>query len=153
MKVKPCGHCSGLIDLLGHQSDVIEFMRKFEIDYAGPPRYLPVDLQKFRDALLDEELKEYKDAANLEEKFDALLDLLYVVYGALHLHGFPTEKGWERVHRANMLKERGPAKKTKRGHSHDLIKPGGWQPPTFTDLVPEPPKEDTTNASPETNNP
>lgn len=86
------------------------------------------------------------NATNLEDALDALIDSVYVTLGTADLMGFgshvPREatskwstiwwEGWNRVHNANMLKEKG---KTSRGHDIDLIKPKGWLKPQFKDLL------------------
>lgn len=119
--------------------DVVDFHKKFGIDYAGPPRQLDAELEAFRTARMMEELKEYSDAKTLADKQDALVDLVYVALGTAHVHGmnqFPI--GWWRVHMANMMKERvASAADSRFGHSHDIIKPPGWIAPYHHDLVGE----------------
>lgn len=136
-------------------ADIVAFHKKFEVDYAGPPRQLPTDLLDFRVKFLKEELREYEDDANalachlltdktdvantthlLEKQLDALVDLVYVALGTAHLHGFDFDEAWRRVHEANMKKIRtARAEDSKRGSTHDVVKPEGWEPPSHTDLV------------------
>ena len=82
----------------------------------------------------------------LDKALDALIDITYVALGTADMMGFgshvPLEcmskwssiwwESWNRVHTANMAKERG---KTSRGHDIDLIKPAGWKKPEFGDLL------------------
>jgi predicted HAD superfamily Cof-like phosphohydrolase len=87
---------------------------------------------------------------NLEEALDGLIDMDVVLLGTADLMGFGTQlplgvtsrwrtiwsEAWERVHKANMSKERvAPGEKSKRGSDTDLIKPEGWKKPTFEDLL------------------
>ena len=116
--------------------DIQEFHKKFGIEYKGSPRQLPQDISDFRIKFMQEELDEYTDAKTLDEKFDALIDLVYVALGAAHLHGFPFNKGWLVVHRANMKKIRATkAEQSKRGYASDVIKPDGWQPPDIDKVL------------------
>ena len=87
---------------------------------------------------------------DLEKALDGLVDLEVVLHGTAHLMGFHnhvpdmvtskyatiwSEAKW-RVHKANMAKERVAVGQVgKRGSSHDLIKPKGWKPPEFGDLL------------------
>lgn len=147
-----------LEDSIDPLRDVQEFHEKFGLAYNGPPRSLPVGLQRFRTKFLKEELKEYTDAVDelskflkdpspsfddeaahkLEKMLDALVDLLYVLLGTAYLHGFGPifRTAWRRVHRANMSKIRVDSKaNSKRKSEFDVVKPPGWQPPTMRDLV------------------
>lgn len=138
-------------------ADIKEFHKKFGLEYDGPPRLLPEELQDFRRRFLDEELTEYftatywardalghalahRDIAEhhhqLEKAFDGLVDLVYVALGTAYLHGFDFEEGWRRVHEANMKKVRVERPEdSKRGSTFDVVKPEGWEPPSLIDLV------------------
>lgn len=86
--------------------DVIEFHKKFQLEYDGPLRTLEEELQSFRSKFLDEELCEYTTAAmaalkssqaseldpadityHLDKALDALCDYVYVALGNAYLHG------------------------------------------------------------------
>jgi predicted HAD superfamily Cof-like phosphohydrolase len=112
--------------------DIKAFHEKFELAYEGPPRWLPGMLSEFRSRFLEEEILEYRTALTLEGKFDALVDLVYVAIGTAHLHGFPFDEAWRRVHKANMSKVRGASE---RSASYDVVKPPNFVPPDLTDLV------------------
>jgi predicted HAD superfamily Cof-like phosphohydrolase len=118
-------------------TDIKDFHEKFEIDYKGPPRFLPAELSKFRDGFHEEECIEYRVAPTLEDKLDALVDLVYVALGTAHVHGFDFDEAWKRVHAANMAKKKAAAdgSDSKRGSAHDVIKPEGWTAPDLSDLV------------------
>lgn len=116
--------------------DIAKFHEKFGLDYDGPPRKIDGELKNFRAEFLEEEVMEYQESQAQADEFDALIDLLYVAFGTLYLHGYPVEEGWRRVHEANMKKVR--AKKesdSKRQSTYDVVKPVGWTAPDLRDLV------------------
>lgn len=119
--------------------DVTEFHKKFGLQYEGPPRALPGEIVDFRVGFKLEEIDELRQAileSNLEKQLDALVDLVYVALGTAHLQGFDFNAAWQRVHAANMLKQRAlKAEDSKRGSTYDVVKPEGWQPPDLSDLV------------------
>ena len=112
---------------------VKEFMTLFGQPVVDKPAIMTENRNKLRIALIFEELKEYAEASGLEEymhglcigsahiydqkesftkdvnlteQFDALLDLQYVLSGAVVENGFSTifDEGFEEVHRSNMSK-------------------------------------------------
>lgn len=120
--------------------DVVNFHRKFQIQYIGPPRKkLDPKLNRFRDERLKEELREHLESKDPAKRFDGLLDLIYIAMGTIHLHGWDFYTGWSRVHMANMAKVRGEGHEGKYGsdgvHVVDIIKPLGWRAPRLEDLV------------------
>lgn len=119
--------------------DITDFHQKFELTYEGRPRELPDDLFWFRQGFIDEEIKEYLKGwqdQNLEKQFDALIDIVYVVMGTAYMHGFNWNRGWERVHAANMSKVRAKtAEESARDSTFDVVKPEGWEPPFYGDLM------------------
>lgn len=118
-------------------ADIAAFHEKYGIAYNGPPRRLPSDLGDFRGQFLREEADEYVAAFTDAEKLDAIVDLIYVAVGTAYLHGYDINEAWRRVHAANMRKVRAQAdgSDSKRGSSHDVVKPAGWTPPDLNDLV------------------
>lgn len=121
----------GVVDMW---NDVVRFHQHYKIDYDGPPRVLDPGLEKFRRDFMREEHKEFDDATNDALRFDACLDLIYVVLGYCRLRGWNVPEGWRRVHRANMLKKLAEQQDPKR-HGMDVIKPPGWVAPNHDDLV------------------
>lgn len=120
----------------GFLKDIEAFHIKYQLQYKDRPRFLPEELSGFRIRFLEEEFEEYLLANTLEDKFDALIDLVYVALGTAYLHGFDFEEGWNRVHAANMAKVRAQmADESKRGTKFDVVKPEGWTPPDLSDLV------------------
>lgn len=74
---------------------------------------------------------------NHSEAFDGLLDMVYVILGTAHFLGYPWQMGWRLVQRANMSKIRAQSdgSDSTRGHSLDVIKPEGFQPPNIARLL------------------
>lgn len=120
--------------------DIIDFHKKFGLEYRGPPRLLPTELYLFRSAFMQEELNEYNEAVgkiDKEKQLDSLVDLLYVAFGTAHLHGFNIQEAWNRIHHANMQKVRAERKEqsTRGSVEYDVVKPPGWKAPDLSDLV------------------
>ncbi len=123
--------------------DIEAFHHKFGLVYEGQVRTLPKDLLEFRIKFMQEELDEYKEAAEAgdkEKQFDALIDLCYVALGTAYLQGLYNvwDEGWARVQRANMAKIRVQRKNftlSKRQSPFDVVKPKGWVAPDLRDLV------------------
>jgi len=140
-------------------ADIEEFHTKFDLEALHPMGALDSETMDFRMKLLQEELAEWykhqteayyettrqlldRDEANythhLEEALDGLVDLAYVLFGTVYLHGFAPifAEAWRRVHAANMQKVRAELDSdSKRGSTLDVVKPAGWEKPTHTDLV------------------
>lgn len=116
-------------------SDLIKQQhRHFGIAYDGPSASLSDEEEKFRMAAMLEELTEFVLAKDVEEKYDALLDLIVFAAGTLERMGLEIDAGLREVVKANLEKELGPG--TKRGGFQlDLIKPSGWQPPNLKPLL------------------
>lgn len=116
--------------------DVAEFLQKFDLMYAGPPRRLQPDMREFRITAALEEVKEYAVANTMAGELDALVDSVYFTLGTALLHGFDFRCAWERVHAKNMEKVRvKSAEESKRDSEYDVVKPPGWTPPDLHDLT------------------
>lgn len=93
----------------------------------------------FRRTLLIEEVEEFTDAYvknDIEEVFDALLDITVISMGTAAGLGLNWTAGWDEVMRSNMQKVRSEnPSESKRKNSLDLIKPDGWTPPQLYDLL------------------
>lgn len=89
---------------------------------------------KFRLDFLQEELDEAKNAKSAEDIVDAMIDLCVVAIGTLDAFDVDAQEAWNRVHSANMDKERGikPERPNPLGLP-DLIKPEGWTAPSHED--------------------
>lgn len=125
--------------------DPYEMVAEFN-DYFGIPRAdvvgdhrLLYDFQRLKITHMKEELAEYQEAVeagNMEQAFDALIDLVYVALGAAYAHRFPFNEGFKRVHDVNMTKQRAlKPEDSKRGSKYDIVKPEGFQPASLTDLL------------------
>lgn len=93
---------------------------------------------RFRLKMCMEEMNETIDAAlfdrNAEEVVDGLIDLCVFAIGTLDVFGVDANEAWDRVYKANMEKKAGvkPDRPNPFGLP-DLLKPGGWQPPSHAD--------------------
>lgn len=110
-----------------------DFQLKFFInEFSLKPTFLS---QQREAEILDhvyEEVEEIFQAKTLEDKFDGIIDAVYVLLGLAAKMGLPFEEGFNRVHEANMQKLRGVGP---RGYANDVIKPEGWVAPDLKDLV------------------
>lgn len=82
--------------------------------------------------LIDEEVKELKEAINnndLLETLDALEDILVVTIGAIHSAGFDGEGGWKEVMKTNFAKIDPATGKVRKREDGKVLKPEGWEPP------------------------
>ena len=83
------------------------FMKTFGQEVKTKASLSSDKINKLRINLIEEELEELKDAINnkdLKEKIDALIDILYVTYGAGHAFGVNLDKCFEEVQSSNMSK-------------------------------------------------
>lgn len=94
-------------------------------------------LLDFREKFQKEEYVEFSKATqefDAEEIVDGLIDTLVVAIGTLDLFGVDIDKAWDRVHAANMAKERGIKKERPNPLGMpDLMKPEGWVAPNHKD--------------------
>lgn len=88
-----------------------ELVEEFHTTYGHPVRTTPTlgtpEEQALRLALIKEEVKELSDAldeGDLTEVYDALLDILWVTSGTIHIFGLPLEPGLQEVARSNRTK-------------------------------------------------
>jgi len=98
------------------------------LDLANPPK----EMIENRLGMIDEEIKELKQAVKQDNRLktlDALGDILYVVYGMGAELGLPLDKAFDRIHTSNMSKEKPNNSKGK------LIKGENYIPVNLTDLV------------------
>ena len=83
------------------------FMKTFGQEVKDKPSFSTEKINSLRLSLIEEELKELKDAMktkNILEVADALTDILYVTYGAGHAFGIDLDKCFEEVQNSNMSK-------------------------------------------------
>ena len=88
-------------------TDVIQFRKAFGLPIHEKPGLLTVPEEYLHLDLIEEELQELKAALfdrDLQETFDAIIDLKYVITGmGVHM-GLPMDEGWREVHASNMSK-------------------------------------------------
>ena len=83
------------------------FMQTFGQEVKNKPEYPNEKIVKLRYDLIDEELKELKEAIekkSMKDVADALTDILYVTYGAGHAFGIDLDKCFTEVQNSNMSK-------------------------------------------------
>ena len=83
------------------------FMKTFGQDVKEEPSLSSEKINNLRISLIEEELRELKDAMknkDLIEVADALTDLLYVTYGAGHAFGINLDECFNEVQNSNMSK-------------------------------------------------
>ena len=83
------------------------FMKTFGQEVKDKPSFSTEKINNLRVSLIEEELKELKDALesnDLLEVADALTDILYVTYGAGHAFGINLDKCFDEVQNSNMSK-------------------------------------------------
>ncbi len=83
------------------------FMKTFGQEVKTKASFSTDKINKLRVDLIEEEVKELKEAINkkdLQETIDALTDILYVTYGAGHAFGVNLDKCFEEVQNSNMSK-------------------------------------------------
>lgn len=82
--------------------------------------------------LIDEEVKELKEAINNNdqvETLDALIDILVVTIGAINSMGADAEGAWREVMRTNMAKIDSVTGKVRKREDGKVLKPADWVPP------------------------
>lgn len=117
--------------------DVYQFHKKFGLPLGDTDQLMgSIEIQDFRIKFMQEELNEFNDAVvegDRVKAFDALLDLVYVVYGTALFMGIdPVQwnQGMYAVHDANMSKVRAASvDQSKRQSTFDVVKPPHWVPP------------------------
>ena len=100
-----------------------KFHEKFKTPILNKPSSISEDRYELRFDLMEEEIKEYLEAArvgNLEDIAKELADVLYVVYGTVLEHGLQEKivEIFEEVHRSNMTKEYSAFSKPKKGKNY-----------------------------------
>ena len=83
------------------------FMSTFGQEIKKKPSLSTDKINNLRINLIEEELKEFKEAIlkkDLKEAADALTDILYVTYGAGHAFGINLDDCFNEVQKSNMSK-------------------------------------------------
>lgn len=112
------------------QGLVAEFHRTMGIPSEKEPTMLTAERGERRCQLIQEEAGEFSEAnetGDWLEMVDALVDLLYVTYGAAVEMGVDLAPFFDEVHRANMRKEAG-------ADGGKSVKPKGWTAPDLAHI-------------------
>lgn len=85
---------------------VLDFQNAFKVKMPNQPKMLPKQRARLRQALLEEEVKELREAKNILDVADAVCDILYITYGTAHEYGIADRLVmlFDEVHRSNMSK-------------------------------------------------
>lgn len=118
-------------DLTNIYNKVKEFYKVFNhpINESTPKR-LDSDTLNFRVKLIQEEVDELKQATNLVDQVDALIDIMYFVIGSFVTIGVDPSNAFNIVHQANMKKVWSDGKPHYR-EDGKVIKPEGWESPEW----------------------
>lgn len=116
--------------------DIGDFNRKIcGLKYPKRPQSLDAERKEWACTALAEELFEFKNANNIADEADALIDLMYFAGGRLHEMGLSGQELFDEVHKANMAKQRGSLAKRPGSKGHDAIKPVGWRAPDIQGVI------------------
>lgn len=115
---------------------VREFQNAFAQSVSDVPTMSTIDVEALRYELMREENKEYRDADNIVEKLDAVVDMLYILAGTINAHGLQDLVGpaFDLVHTNNMTKL-GPDGKPIYNEIGKVIKPEGFKPVDLKPLL------------------
>lgn len=114
------------------QEKVEQFHKHIKQLINERPTLLHPDLCHRRADYMEEELKEYRIAADnqdLVEIADSLADLIYLVLGTAVVHGIDLQPIFDEVHRSNMTKNRVMNSWGKGGKGPNFV------PPRIADLL------------------
>lgn len=96
-------------------------------DIAPHPQLFSPQQIDFLAEMVRDEFDEFKEAKDVVEQADALVDILYYVVHAAAKHGYDLDPVFDIVHEANMKKVvNGKVIKRKDGK---IMKPEGWESP------------------------
>jgi predicted HAD superfamily Cof-like phosphohydrolase len=86
--------------------NVVKFQEAFGIKTPTQPKMLAKKRAALRQRLLEEEVKELRDAENILEIADALCDIMYITIGTAHEYGLSDRfvMLFDEVHASNMTK-------------------------------------------------
>ncbi|WIV12628.1 hypothetical protein [Proteiniborus sp. MB09-C3] len=107
---------------------VKDFQMKFGHPYRDTPKLLDADRVSKRYNWMLEEIDEFKEANDIYEQADAMIDLMYFALGTLVEMGVKPDKIFEIVHTANMDKLWSDGKPHYK-EDGKTVKPEGWEDP------------------------
>jgi predicted HAD superfamily Cof-like phosphohydrolase len=85
---------------------VLDFQKAFKVSMPDQPKMLSKRRARLRQSLLEEEVKELREANNILDVADAICDILYITYGTAHEYGISDRLVmlFDEVHKSNMSK-------------------------------------------------
>lgn len=115
---------------------VMDFQMAFNVSMPDNPKMLSKKRTALRNALLQEEVDELKSAKNIIDVSDALMDILYIVYGSIHEYGLADRAVmmFDEVHRSNMSKL-GIDNKPIYREDGKILKPESYSPPRLRMII------------------
>ena len=123
--------------LRGAINDVADFHLACKLPILSKPKLPPIDRQRFRLDLIQEEKDELLYAVyrgDLAEIADGLGDLIYVCIGMALEYGIPLDMVWDEIQRSNMAK-RGPDGRVRKREDGKILKPEGWTAPDIKGVL------------------
>lgn len=114
---------------------VVKFQEAFGIKTPTQPKMLSKKRTLLRQRLLEEEVKELRDAKNILEVADALCDIMYITLGSAHEYGLSDRfvMLFDEVHSSNMSKfQDGKAVFREDGK---ILKPEGYRQPNLQPII------------------
>lgn len=96
-------------------------------DLPSTPQLMSVEAVEFIAEMVDDELDELREAADLVEQADALVDAIYYICDTAVRHGMNLDRVFEIVHGANMAKV--VDGRVIRRDDGKILKPEGWRDP------------------------
>lgn len=112
--------------------DAFERVREFHLAFNHPapvePALIPAARVESRAAWLNDEVDEFRRAADLTEQADAMIDIIYFAIGGLVEMGIKPDRLFDIVHQANMSKL-WPDGRPKFREDGKVMKPAAWVDP------------------------
>jgi predicted HAD superfamily Cof-like phosphohydrolase len=115
---------------------VLEFQKAFKVAMPDQPKMLSKRRARLRQSLLEEEVKELREANNILDVADAVCDILYITYGTAHEYGISDRLVmlFDEVHRSNMSKM-GPDGKPVFRKDGKVLKPETYSEPKLRPIL------------------
>ena len=115
---------------------VLEFQNAFKVAMPSQPKMLSKRRARLRQSLLEEEVKELREANNILDVADAVCDILYITYGTAHEYGIADRLVmlFDEVHRSNMSKM-GPDGKPVFRKDGKVLKPDTYLEPKLRPIL------------------
>lgn len=113
------------------------FQNAFNVPMPTKPTLLKPKRKELRQNILEEEVKELRDAKTIVQTADALIDILYVAIGTIHEYGLADRAIllFDEVHRSNMSKVPLPGQKPIIREDGKVMKPDTYSPPKLGFII------------------